>query len=170
MSETINLGLFKHDERLEESDVQFNIRKSLHENWDKIDSLAGNINNEIETLQEDNTAIKKDILDIKGKNTTQDNKITVLEIDNETNKTDISNIKQEQITQSTAIQKNADDIALAKETIEVIQKEDTTQNELIKTLQEEKDAEIAQLQEKYNDVKKQLPERTSRGRIHTFKG
>jgi len=150
-----------------------NLRLILPNKDERYDVEVANTNNKIVDTEVVKKVDKKLGKDLSTNDFTNEYKQKLDNLQNYNDaviKTDISNIKQEQITQNTAIQKNADDIALANETIEIIQEKDTTQDELIKTLQEEKDAEIAQLQEKYNDIKKQLLERTNRRRIYTFKG
>lgn len=68
MSETTNLKLFKHDEVLEENETQFDLRKALHENLDKIDDFAGEVNefnintsNDIQNLEKENKLLREDI-------------------------------------------------------------------------------------------------------------
>lgn len=78
MSETKNLKLFKHDEPLETNENQFNIKKALHENWDKLDEFGGKVNTKI--------------VEIENKQKQHD--------------TDISNIKQEQQEQNSKIESN----------------------------------------------------------------
>jgi len=60
MSETANLKLFKHDEVIEESEIRFNIRKSLNENWDKIDNKYTEQDNKLSTLQTENIKLKEE--------------------------------------------------------------------------------------------------------------
>lgn len=78
MSETKNLKLFKHDEPLETNENQFNIKKALHDNWDKLDEFGGKVNTKI--------------VEIENKQKQHD--------------TDISNIKQEQQEQNLKIESN----------------------------------------------------------------
>lgn len=80
-SETNNLKLFKHDNPSTNTN-QFDVQKALNENWDKIDSAIGEIN-------EKNTNYDEEIKNIKDKNTEQD--------------TSINQIKEEQLTQNTDI-------------------------------------------------------------------
>ena len=58
MSETKNLKLFKHDEPLETNQNPFDVDKALNNNWDKIDDFVGEIDNKIDTLEEDISTIK----------------------------------------------------------------------------------------------------------------
>ena len=78
MSETKNLKLFKHNEPLETNENQFDIKKSLHDNWDKLDEFAGKVNTKT--------------VEIENKQKQHD--------------TDISNIKQEQQNQNSKIENN----------------------------------------------------------------
>ncbi len=78
MSETKNLKLFKHDEPLETNENQFNIKKALHDNWDKLDEFGGKVNTKT--------------VEIENKQKQHD--------------TDISNIKQEQQEQNLKIESN----------------------------------------------------------------
>lgn len=78
MSETKNLKLFKHDEPLETNENQFNIKKALHDNWDKLDEFGGIVNTKT--------------VEIENKQKQHD--------------TDISNIKQEQQDQNSKIENN----------------------------------------------------------------
>ncbi len=78
MSETKNLKLFKHDEPLETNENQFNIKKALHDNWDKLDEFGGKVNTKT--------------VEIENKQKQHD--------------TDISNIKQEQQDQNSKIESN----------------------------------------------------------------
>lgn len=78
MSETKNLKLFKHNEPLETNENQFDIKKSLHDNWDKLDEFAGIVNTKT--------------VEIENKQKQHD--------------TDISNIKQEQQDQNSKIESN----------------------------------------------------------------
>ena len=49
MSETTNLKLFKHDDP-PNNENQFDVKKALNDNLDKIDDFAGNIKTKIDTL------------------------------------------------------------------------------------------------------------------------
>lgn len=102
MSETTNLKLFKHDSPSTNTNP-FDVETALNENWDKIDTAVGDLQDDI---KENNTNI-----------TNIDTRLTTAETDLETAKTDITNIKAEQTTQnnnikanSTAIEKNAENI------------------------------------------------------------
>lgn len=115
MSETTNLKLFKHDNPSTNTNP-FDVEQALNENWDKIDTAVGD-------LQNNNDSNKKDIADLK-------NRVTEIENDLETVQTDITNIKAEQTTQnnnieanSTAIETNAEAIEQNKEDITDLQAE-----------------------------------------------
>lgn len=102
MSETTNLKLFKHDNPSTNTN-QFDVEKSLNQNWDKIDTEIGNIR---ENINGNDT----DITDLKSR-------VTDLETNLETAQNNIDEIKEEQITQNenikdntTAIEKNAESI------------------------------------------------------------
>ena len=49
MSETANLKLFKHDNPPNNTN-QFDVKKALNDNWDKLDNFSGNIKTKIDTL------------------------------------------------------------------------------------------------------------------------
>lgn len=74
MSTTNNLGLFKHDNPATKTD-QFNVDKSLNQNWDKVDKEAGNVRTRLTTLETDNTTNKQDIANIKAEQEVQNNNI-----------------------------------------------------------------------------------------------
>ncbi len=102
MSETTNIKLFKHDNPSTNTN-QFDVEKSLNQNWDKIDTEIGNIR---ENINGNDT----DITDLKSR-------VTDLETNLDTAQNNIDEIKQEQITQNenikdntTAIEKNAESI------------------------------------------------------------
>ena len=115
MSETTNLKLFKHDNPSTNTNP-FDVEQALNENWDKIDTAVGDLQDDI---KENNTNI-----------TNIDTRLTTAETDLETAKTDITNIKAEQTTQnnnikanSTAIETNAEAIEQNKEDITDLQAE-----------------------------------------------
>lgn len=62
MSTTTNLGLFKHDEVIEENKTIFDIRKSLSGNFDILDTAVGKDRERLDLLEASNT-----IYDFKGK-------------------------------------------------------------------------------------------------------
>ena len=102
MSETTNLKLFKHDNPSTNTNP-FDVEQALNDNWNKIDTAVGDLQDDI---KENNTNI-----------TNIDTRLTTAETDLETAKADITNIKAEQTTQnnnieanSTAIEKNAENI------------------------------------------------------------
>lgn len=115
MSETTNLKLFKHDNPSTNTNP-FDVEQALNDNWDKIDTAVGDLQDDIE---ENNTNI-----------TNIDTRLTTAETDLGTAKTDITNIKAEQTTQnnnieanSTAIETNAEAIEQNKEDITDLQEE-----------------------------------------------
>ena len=115
MSETTNLKLFKHDNPSTNTNP-FDVEQALNDNWNKIDTAVGDLQDDI---KENNTNI-----------TNIDTRLTTAETDLETAKTDITNIKAEQTTQnnnieanSTAIETNAEAIEQNKEDITDLQEE-----------------------------------------------
>lgn len=72
MSTTTNLKLFKHDNP-ETNTEQFDVEKSLNENWDKLDANAGEVANRIQTLEnrtnEKDTSQDIEIESLKSENT-----------------------------------------------------------------------------------------------------
>lgn len=115
MSETTNLKLFKHDNPSTNTNP-FDVEQALNDNWNKIDTAVGDLQDDI---KENNTNI-----------TNIDTRLTTAEKDLETAKTDITNIKAEQTTQnnnieanSTAIETNAEAIEQNKEDITDLQAE-----------------------------------------------
>ena len=120
MSETTNLKLFKHDNPSTNTNP-FNVEQALNENWDKIDTAVGDLQDDVE---ENNTNI--------------DTRLTELETDLGTAKTNITNIQAEQTTQnnnieanSTAIETNAEAIEKNKEDITDLQAENANLKEQI---------------------------------------
>ena len=103
MSETTNIKLFKHDNPSTNTN-QFDVEKSLNENWDKIDTAIGNIK---ENINSNDT----DITDLKSR-------VTDLETNLDTAQNNIDEIKQEQITQNKAMEANTTAIEENAESIE----------------------------------------------------
>ena len=117
MSETTNLKLFKHDNPSTNTNP-FDVEQALNDNWNKIDTAVGDLQDDI---KENNTNI-----------TNIDTRLTTAETDLETAKTDITNIKAEQTTQnnnieanSTAIETNVEAIEQNKEDIQSLQEENS---------------------------------------------
>ena len=115
MSETTNLKLFKHDNPSTNTNP-FDVEQALNDNWNKIDTAVGDLQDDI---KENNTNI-----------TNIDTRLTTAETDLETAQKDITNIKAEQTTQnnnietnSTAIETNAEAIEKNKEDIQSLQEE-----------------------------------------------
>lgn len=88
MSETTNLKLFKQDNPTTNTN-NFDIEKTLNDNWDKLDENAGTTNEKLESLEK---------------------------VDSTTSKT-ITAIQKEQLAQNTSIEKNATDITTINEKI-----------------------------------------------------
>lgn len=115
MSETTNLKLFKHDNPSTNTNP-FDVEQALNDNWNKIDTAVGD-------LQNNNDSNKKDIADLKKR-------VTEIENDLETVQTDITNIKEEQTTQNNnietngaAIETNAENIKKNETDIQALQEE-----------------------------------------------
>ena len=89
MSETTNLKLFKQDNPTTNTN-NFDIEKTLNDNWDKLDENAGTTNKKLESLEK---------------------------VDSTTNET-ITAIKEEQTTQNENIEKNAEGIAQNKKDVD----------------------------------------------------
>lgn len=89
MSETTNLKLFKQDNPTTNTN-NFDIEKTLNENWDKLDENAGTTNKKLESLEK---------------------------VDSTTNET-ITAIQEEQTTQNENIEKNAEGIAQNKKDVD----------------------------------------------------
>ena len=88
MSETKNLKLFKHDNPTTNTN-NFDIEKTLNDNWDKLDENAGAVNEKLKSLEK---------------------------TDDTTNKS-ITVLQEEQIIQNKNIEKNAEGIATINEKI-----------------------------------------------------
>lgn len=89
MSETTNLKLFKQDNPTTNTN-NFDIEKTLNDNWDKLDENAGTTNKKLESLEK---------------------------VDSTTNET-ITAIQEEQTTQRENIEKNAEGIAQNKKDVD----------------------------------------------------
>lgn len=89
MSETTNLKLFKQDNPTTNTN-NFDIEKTLNDNWDKLDENAGTTNKKLESLEK---------------------------VDSTTNET-ITAIQEEQTTQNENIEKNAEGIAQNKKDVD----------------------------------------------------
>lgn len=68
MAYTENLKLFKHDEPLSSNENEFDIDKSLNDNWDIVDETCGDLKGNAETLQAEYERLQKDFNDytVKG--------------------------------------------------------------------------------------------------------
>lgn len=100
MSETTNLKLFKHDNPSTNTNP-FDVEQALNDNWNKIDTAVGN-------LQENIKKNNEDITDI-------DTRVEETERKIETAQDDITKIKEEQITQNKSIENNTTDIQTLQE-------------------------------------------------------
>lgn len=85
MSETKNLKLFKHDEPLETNENQFDIKKSLHDNWDKLDEFAGKVNTKTAEIENKQKQHDTDISNIKQEQQDQNSKIENNTVENKDN-------------------------------------------------------------------------------------
>lgn len=104
MSETTNLKLFKQDNPTTNTN-NFDIEKTLNENWDKLDENAGTTNKKLESLEK---------------------------VDSTTNET-ITAIKEEQTTQNENIEKNAEGIAQNKKDVDEELTKIKEENSLLKS-------------------------------------
>ena len=104
MSETTNLKLFKQDNPTTNTN-NFDIEKTLNENWDKLDENAGTTNKKLESLEK---------------------------VDSTTNET-ITAIQEEQTTQNENIEKNAEDIAQNKKDVDEELTKIKKENSLLKS-------------------------------------
>lgn len=139
-SKTPNIKLFKWNVE-EDGEEDFDIEKSLNDNWDKIDAYSIKTDNNIVDLQTDNILNKTEIENIKIEQETQNININNLITDNETNKNDISNIKTEQETQNTDINilktdntTNKQDIVSIKSTLQALENIGEGEEGLIATI------------------------------------
>ena len=103
MSETTNLKLFKNDNPTTNTN-NFDIEKTLNDNWDKLDENAGTINKKLESLEK---------------------------VDSTTNET-ITAIQEEQTTQNENIEKNAEGIAQNKKDVDEELTKIKKENKLLK--------------------------------------
>ena len=104
MSETTNLKLFKNDNPTTNTN-NFDIEKTLNDNWDKLDENAGTINKKLESLEK---------------------------VDSTTNET-ITAIQEEQTTQNENIEKNAEGIAQNKKDVDEELTKIKKENSLLKS-------------------------------------
>lgn len=104
MSETTNLKLFKNDNPTTNTN-NFDIEKTLNDNWDKLDENSGTINKKLESLEK---------------------------VDSTTNET-ITAIKEEQTTQNENIEKNAEGIAQNKKDVDEELTKIKKENSLLKS-------------------------------------
>lgn len=104
MSETTNLKLFKQDNPTTNTN-NFDIEKTLNENWDKLDENAGTTNKKLESLEK---------------------------VDSTTNET-ITTIQEEQTTQNENIEKNAEGIAQNKKDVDEELTKIKKENSLLKS-------------------------------------
>lgn len=104
MSETTNLKLFKQDNPTTNTN-NFDIEKTLNENWDKLDENAGTTNKKLESLEK---------------------------VDSTTNET-ITAIQEEQTAQNTSIEKNTTDIEQNKKAVDEELTKIKKENSLLKS-------------------------------------
>lgn len=104
MSETTNLKLFKQDNPTTNTN-NFDIEKTLNENWDKLDENAGTTNKKLESLEK---------------------------VDSTTSKT-ITAIQEEQTTRNENIEKNAEGIAQNKKDVDEELTKIKKENSLLKS-------------------------------------
>ena len=104
MSETTNLKLFKQDNPTTNTN-NFDIEKTLNDNWDKLDENAGTTNKKLESLEK---------------------------VDSTTNET-ITAIQEEQTTQRENIEKNAEGIAQNKKDVDEELTKIKKENSLLKS-------------------------------------
>lgn len=104
MSETTNLKLFKNDNPTTNTN-NFDIEKTLNDNWDKLDENSGTINKKLESLEK---------------------------VDSTTNET-ITAIQEEQTTQNENIEKNAEGIAQNKKDVDEELTKIKKENSLLKS-------------------------------------
>ena len=114
MSKTTNLQLFKHDEPLETNENDFDIDEALNDNWDILDTFAGQVDTRLETLEDDLDKISTSLDTLETSIETIQSNVTSLQTDNETNKQDIQDLQSEQETQNTAIENNTEELELLK--------------------------------------------------------
>lgn len=114
MSKTTNLQLFKHDEPLETNENDFDIDEALNDNWDILDTFAGQVDTRLETLENDLDEISTNLDTLETSIETIQSNVTSLQTDNETNKQNIQDLQSEQETQNTAIENNTEELELLK--------------------------------------------------------
>ena len=114
MSKTTNLQLFKHDEPLETNENDFDIDEALNDNWDILDTFAGQVDTRLETLENDLDEISTNLDALETNIETLQSNVTSLQTDNETNKQNIQDLQSEQETQNTAIENNTEELELLK--------------------------------------------------------
>ena len=114
MSKTTNLQLFKHDEPLETNENDFDIDEALNDNWDILDTFAGQVDTRLETLENDLDEISTNLDTLETSIETIQSNVTSLQTDNETNKQNIQDLQTEQETQNTAIENNTEELELLK--------------------------------------------------------
>ena len=114
MSKTTNLQLFKHDEPLETNENDFDVGEALNDNWDILDTFAGQVDTRLETLENDLDEISTNLDALETNIETLQSNVTSLQTDNETNKQNIQDLQTEQETQNTAIQNNTEELELLK--------------------------------------------------------
>lgn len=114
MSKTTNLQLFKHDEPLESNENDFDVGEALNDNWDILDTFAGQVDTRLETLENELDEISTNLDTLETSIETIQSNVTSLQTDNETNKQDIQNLQTEQKTQNTSIQNNTEELELLK--------------------------------------------------------
>lgn len=82
MSETTNLKLKKHD-NVTTNTSQFDIQNYMNGNWDKLDQFAGQVNEDLEDIEnkqaEQDTAIQKNATDISNLDTNKASKTELQE-------------------------------------------------------------------------------------------
>lgn len=114
MSKTTNLQLFKHDEPLETNENDFDVGEALNDNWDILDTFAGQVNTKIQTLEKSMEEASTNLDTLETNIETLQSNVTSLQTDNETNKQDIQDLQSEQETQNTAIENNTEELELLK--------------------------------------------------------
>lgn len=114
MSKTTNLQLFKHDEPLETNENDFDIDEALNDNWDILDTFAGQVDTRLETLEDDLDKISTSLDTLETSIETIQSNVISLQTDNETNKQNIQDLQSEQETQNTAIENNTEELELLK--------------------------------------------------------
>lgn len=74
MSETTYLKLFKHDNP-STNENQFDVDKSLNDNWDKLDDFAGNVNEKVQEIEGNIAEQGQDIAYVKEELETEINEL-----------------------------------------------------------------------------------------------